>query len=328
MKRLAALLLIVGDCANGGTIARIIAGVDWVAGNHVKPAVANLSFITVVSTSLNGTLDIAVKNLIAAGVTTVVAAGNNTSDASLRTPARVPEAITVAATDQYDNRAPFSNFGSSVDVFAPGVDIVSAWASGDTATQIRSGTSSAAPIVAGLAARYLGTRPGDQPDAVSQAIRNSATPDIVVDPGAGSPNRLAYTGITLSDNFNDNARDAAKWLAPATTDFTFAEHNGRLEITPGSPGHEGYTSVNTHDLTDARHGRRHQRAASRRDDTINWESSAHNITWTTHRTSPRPFPITNLQTALIAGRGSLSAPSVTVIFDNLRIERNEGGKAR
>jgi subtilisin family serine protease len=241
------------DCANQGTIARIIAGVDWVAGNHVKPAVANLSFITVVSTSLNGTLDIAVKNLVAAGVTTVVAAGNNTGDASLRTPARVPEAITVAATDESDNRAPFSNFGASVDVFAPGVNIVSAWASGDTATQIRSGTSSSAPLVAGLAARYLGTRPGDAPDAVSQAIRNNATSNLVINPGDGSLNLLAYAGITLSDNFNDNVRDA-KWGVLATPGSIIAEQNGRLEVTPAAamPNYDGYKSVTTIDLTDTR----------------------------------------------------------------------------
>jgi subtilisin family serine protease len=242
------------DCSNLGSIARIIAGVDWTTGNHVKPAVANLSFITVANSPLNSTLDIAVKNLIASGVTTVVAAGNNTGDAGLRIPSRVPEAITVAATDQNDNRAPFSNTGSVVDVFAPGVDIVSAHSTGDAATQIRSGTSSSAPIVAGLAARYLSTRPGDAPDAVSQAIRNSATPGIVVNPGTGSPNLLAYAANTISDNFNDTARDESKWLAPIGTDFAVAEQNGRLEITPGATatGNGGYASATTVDLTDAR----------------------------------------------------------------------------
>jgi subtilisin family serine protease len=242
------------NCSNGGSIAGIIAGLDWVTGNHVKPAVANLSFITVAINPLNSTLDIAVKNLIAAGVTTVVAAGNNTGDASLRIPSRVPEAITVAATDQFDNRSPNSNFGSSVDVFAPGVEIVSAHASTDTAVSTRSGTSSAAPVVAGIAARYLSTRPGDAPDAVSQAITNSATAGQVINPGAGSPNLLAYTGITISDNFNDNTRDASKWLAPTGTDFAVAEQNTRLEITPGATatGSGGYTSATTVDLTDAR----------------------------------------------------------------------------
>jgi subtilisin family serine protease len=375
------------DCLNGGTIARIIAGVDWTAGNHVKPAVANLSFITILSNSTNGSMDIAVKNLVAAGVTTVVAAGNNTGDAGLRTPARVPEAITVAATDQYDNRAPTSNFGSVVDVFAPGVDITSAWAADDTATTLRSGTSSAAPVVAGIAARYLATRPGDAPDAVSQAIKNSATPGQVINPGGGSPNLLAYTGITLSDNFNDNTRDA-RWGLVATTGSVIAEQNGRLEVTPTAamPGYDGYMSATTIDLTDARisvetvsapttngfasfygltdasgnylmlgvntNGTllmqqfvsgvttssvlpynaaqhrfwrfRHNRA----DDTMNWETSADGVVWTTHRSVPTPFSITNLQVALVGQKSTAAAPSDTVVFDNLRIERNEGGKTR
>jgi subtilisin family serine protease len=375
------------DCANGGTLARIIAGVDWVAGNHIKPAVANLSFITIASTTANGTVDIAVKNLIASGVTTVVAAGNNSGDASLRTPARVVEAITVAATDEFDNRPLSSNFGPYVDVFAPGVNITSAHSTDDAAIFTRSGTSQAASLVSGLAARYLSTRPGDQPDAVSQAIRNNASAGKVINPGEGSPNLLAYTGITISDNFNDNARDA-KWGVLATPGSTIVEQNGRLEVTPAAamPGYDGYKSVTSIDLTDSRvsvqalsvpmangfatfYGLmdtsgnylllgvvsgntllmqqsvggvvtnsqttysptqqrfwriRHNRA----DDTVNWETSADGVVWTTHRSVATPFSITNLQVALTGQKSSATAPNDTVVFDNLRIERNEGGKAR
>jgi Tol biopolymer transport system component len=177
------------NCLNQGTVARVIAGIDWVTANHVKPAVANLSFITIVA---NDTIDLAVRNLIAAGVTTVVAAGNNTGDASLRSPARVAEAITVAATDQNDNQAPFSNFGAAVDVYAPGVDIVSTWSTADDATNIRSGTSFAAPFVAGTAARYLSGNPQATPASVSQAITRNATRDKVANVGEGSPNLLLY----------------------------------------------------------------------------------------------------------------------------------------
>ncbi|HEY0098041.1 MAG TPA: S8 family serine peptidase [Pyrinomonadaceae bacterium] len=239
------------NCQNQGSSARNIAGIDWVIANHVKPAVANLSFITIVG---NDSIDLAVRNLIAAGVTTVVAAGNNTGDASLRSPARVMEAITVAATDQFDHQSPNSNFGSVVDLYAPGVDIVSAWHFDNASYQPRSGTSFAAPFVAGLAARYLASRPGDQPDAVGQAIINAATPGKVINPGAGSPNLLAYAGITLSDDFNDNVRDPTKWHAPAAPDFTMVETNGRLEITPGAnaTSYDGYKSATTVDLTDAR----------------------------------------------------------------------------
>ncbi|HJR06862.1 MAG TPA: S8 family serine peptidase [Pyrinomonadaceae bacterium] len=239
------------NCSNQALVSRVIAGIDWVAANHVKPAVANLSFFTGFA---NDALDLAVKNLIAAGVTSVVAAGNLNRDASLHSPARVPEAITVAATDMNDNRTSFSNFGPVVDVFAPGYEIVSAHSIDDTSTFTRTGTSSAAPYVVGLAARYLATRPGDQPDAVAQAIRNSATPDKVVNPGDGSPNLLAFAGITLSDDFNDNARDASKWNTLSTPDVTVLEQNGRLEISPAatSTSYDGYWATTNIDLTGAR----------------------------------------------------------------------------
>ncbi|HEY1404469.1 MAG TPA: S8 family serine peptidase, partial [Pyrinomonadaceae bacterium] len=182
------------------------------------------------------------------------AAGNNFGDAGSRSPARVAEAITVAATDQNDNQASFSNFGSTVDVYAPGVDIVSASSIDDVSTSIRSGTSFAAPLVAGLVARYLATRPGDQPDAVAQAIMNNATPGKVTNPGAGSPNLLAYAGITISDDFNDSSRDASKWLAPTATDITVTEQNSSLQITPAATAtnYGGYLSAINVDLTDSR----------------------------------------------------------------------------
>jgi Tol biopolymer transport system component len=177
------------NCLNQGSAARIIAGMDWVAANSVKPAVANLSFIT---STANDTLDLAVRNLVASGVTTVVSAGNNNIDAGTRSPARVTEAITVAATDMNDNRATFSNYGAVVDVFAPGVDIVSASSVDDTATNIRSGTSSAAPYVAGTAARYLSANPGESPAAVSRAITSNATPGKVVNAGLDTPNLILF----------------------------------------------------------------------------------------------------------------------------------------
>ncbi|HEY1402782.1 MAG TPA: S8 family peptidase, partial [Pyrinomonadaceae bacterium] len=239
------------NCLNQSPLARILAGIDWVTTNHVKPAVTNLSFATGLG---NDAMDLAVRNSIAAGITYVVAAGNISSDAGSRSPARVAEAITVAATDQNDNQASFSNFGAVVDVYAPGVDIVSASSIDDTSTIIRSGTSFAAPLVAGLAARYLGARPGDQPDAVGQAIMNNATPGKVTNPGAGSPNLLAYAGITISDDFNDNSRDAGMWNVDVPASGNVVEQNGRVEVTPpaDTAGYNGYYSVTTGDLTDSR----------------------------------------------------------------------------
>ena len=177
------------DCANQGLASRIVAGIDWVTANHVKPAVANLSFFT---GGGNETLDLAVRNLIAAGVTSVAAAGNLNRDAGLHSPARVTEAITVAAIDQNDNRATFSNYGAVVDVFAPGVDIVSAASGDDAMTSVRSGTSVAAPFVAGTAARYLSANPSESPAAVSRAITSNATPDRVANAGLGTPNLVLF----------------------------------------------------------------------------------------------------------------------------------------
>jgi hypothetical protein len=239
------------NCSNQALASKIIAGIDWVTANHVKPAVANLSFAT---GNANDALDLAVRNSIASGIPYVVAAGNLSRDASLHSPARVAQAITVAATDQSDNRAAFSNFGSVVDVFAPGVEITSAHSTDDASTFTRSGTSSAAPYVTGLVARYLASRPGDQPDAVEQAIRNAATPGKVVNPGDGSVNLLAYAAVTISDDFNDNTLDTQKWYKLSAPDFTVAEQNGRLEITPASTStnYDGYYSATTVDLTDSR----------------------------------------------------------------------------
>ncbi|HEV2801258.1 MAG TPA: S8 family serine peptidase, partial [Pyrinomonadaceae bacterium] len=179
------------NCTNQGLASAVIAGVDWVKLNHVKPAVANMSFFV---GNASPALDTAVSGLIAAGVTTVAAAGNLTRDASLHSPARVPEAITVAATDQNDNQATFSNFGAVVDIYAPGVGIVSAHSTSDTAISPapRNGTSSAAPFVAGMAARYLSGNPQATPASVAAAITRSATTDKITNLGAGSPNRLLY----------------------------------------------------------------------------------------------------------------------------------------
>jgi Tol biopolymer transport system component len=178
------------NCSNQGAATQVIAGIDWVTGHNVKPAVANLSFASIINGNI--TMDTAVRNSIASGVTYVVAAGNGGFDAGTRSPARVAEAITVAASDASDTRASFSNIGSVVDVFAPGVDIVSAGVTDDTITTLRSGTSSAAPFVAGVAARYLSANPQASPAAVSQSITSNATPNKLADAGAGSPNLLLY----------------------------------------------------------------------------------------------------------------------------------------
>ncbi|GAA3297039.1 S8 family peptidase [Streptomyces cinereospinus] len=176
--------------SGSGTTAQVVAGIDWVARNAVKPAVANMSLGGGADTAI----DTAVRNAIGTGVTFAVAAGNESANASTRSPARVPEAITVGATTSTDARASYSNYGTVLDLFAPGSSITSAWGTGDSATNTISGTSMATPHVAGAAALYLAGNPTATPAQVSTALTSAATPDVVTSPGTGSPNRLLYVG--------------------------------------------------------------------------------------------------------------------------------------
>ncbi|MGH3310157.1 MAG: S8 family peptidase [Streptomyces sp.] len=182
------------NCEGSGTNSGVIAGVDWVTSNAVKPAVANMSL----GGGANTSLDDAVRNSITSGVTYSIAAGNGNflgipQNACNSSPARVTEAITVGATDSTDRRASFSNYGTCLDLFAPGVSITSAWKDSDTATNTISGTSMAAPHTAGAAALHLAANPSATPAQVRDALVNGATNGKVQDPKSGSPNKLLYT---------------------------------------------------------------------------------------------------------------------------------------
>ncbi len=181
-------------CSGSGSTSGVIAGIDWITAQHQpgQPAIANMSLGGGPSISL----DAAVARSVADGVTYVVAAGNSAADACNASPARAPSAITAGATTSGDARASFSNYGSCLDVFAPGVSIRSAGAGSPTGVATMSGTSMASPHVAGVAALYLATDPDASPATVTAAVVSASTSDTVTGAGAGSPNLLVQSRFT------------------------------------------------------------------------------------------------------------------------------------
>ncbi|HKV33536.1 MAG TPA: S8 family serine peptidase [Pyrinomonadaceae bacterium] len=209
-------------CGTSGQISTLIAGINFVTGNRINPAVVNVS----IGASANSALDTAVINSINSGLTYTIGAGNDGVDAGGTSPARVGAALTVAATDDTDTRAVFtalssSNFGAVVDLFAPGKFITSTWDSSDTASDTISGTSMAAPHVAGVAAQYLQLNPFASPATVNAAIVNNATTGVVINPGPNTTNRLLYSNFLAK---------------PATAPSTDFDADGLADLAVWTPG--------------------------------------------------------------------------------------------
>nr|WP_233625027.1 S8 family peptidase [Actinoplanes sp. ATCC 53533] len=190
------------DCEGSGTTAGVISGINWVTSNAIKPAVANMSLGGGTST----TLDTAVSNSIAAGITYGIAGGNDSAAACNYSPARVAAAITVGATTSADARASYSNYGSCLDIFAPGSSITSAWYTSTTATNTISGTSMATPHVVGVAALVLQANPSYTPAQVASYLTSNAVSGAVTSPGTGSPNLLLQ--VVNSDDGGDDEEPA------------------------------------------------------------------------------------------------------------------------
>ena len=228
------------DCSGSGSNSGVIAGLDWIVAHHIsgKAAVVNMSLGGGASTAL----DTAVQNVINDGIVMVVAAGNSNVDACNTSPARATNALTVGATGQYstgettDSRSSYSNYGPCLDIFAPGSRITSSWIGCSAAINTISGTSMAAPHVAGVAAVLFGRYPSSTASQIASMLRTAATPNVVIGPGTGSPNYLLYLdplGGTPS------GPDAVTPVAPsAPTAITITPSSGSLsiEFTAGSAG--------------------------------------------------------------------------------------------
>ncbi len=177
------------DCSGSGSTSGVVAGIDWVTSHHNGPSVANMSLGGGAST----TLDNAVSKSISSGVVYAVAAGNDGLDACKKSPARVSSAITVGATDSSDTKPRWSNYGSCLDLFAPGVSITSDWNTSNSAINTISGTSMATPHVTGVAALYLSGHTSATPTEVRNALVANATSGVVKSAGRNSPNLLLFS---------------------------------------------------------------------------------------------------------------------------------------
>ncbi|NUT93789.1 MAG: S8 family serine peptidase [Saccharothrix sp.] len=218
------------NCQGSGSFAGVAAGIDWVTGNHTSgPAVANMSLGAQGS---DATTENAVRNAIADGVTFAIASGNSNADACNFTPARVAEAVTVNASDNADARASFSNYGTCTDIFAPGVNITSAWMTNDTATNTISGTSMASPHVAGGAALLLGVTPTLTPAQVQSQLIANSTPNKITNPGTGSPNRLLYVNTGGSVPGSPTVTNPGSQTGTVGTATSL-----QLKATGGTPGY-------------------------------------------------------------------------------------------
>ncbi|CAB4529357.1 unannotated protein [freshwater metagenome] len=206
------------DCGGSGSTSGVIAGIDWVVENHQSgvAAVANMSL----GGSRSAALDLAVARGVDDGVVFVVAAGNSNADACNYSPAAASSAITVGSTTSADDRSSFSNYGSCVDVFAPGSNITSSWYTSNSATNTISGTSMASPHVAGIAALALSANSSLSVSGVTSWITSSATAGVVTGPGSGSPNILAYSLLSASPPAGSSTGATTTTTTTSTTTTT------------------------------------------------------------------------------------------------------------
>lgn len=239
------------DCNGSGSFAGVIAGMDHVAGTASGPSVANMSLGGGFSSSVNA----AVKRMHDAGVTVVVAAGNSTADACNSSPAAAPEAVTVGSTTSSDDLASYSNYGSCVDISAPGSGITSAWHTGVTATNTISGTSMASPHVAGAAALLLETGSVSGPDDVVAKLVETATPNAIGycrrvtgggpprtvcgDLPSGTPNLLLYVDPAMTSGGDGGGSGTGPTNSPPTASFTFSCVDLRCTFTGSATDADG-----------------------------------------------------------------------------------------
>lgn len=243
------------DCKGGGPDSMVLAAIDWVFANHQKPAVVNMSLYTANLPAIEA----AIRASIANGIVYVYSAGNDSGDACVKTPSRVAEGITVGATDSSDTKAGFSNDGSCVDIFAPGVGIVSAGHRSDTDVATMSGTSMSTPYVSGVVALMLSQNPTATPAQIQQTLINNASVGFIKAFSRPTPNRLLRTPALPTPDCTVSVTQTASgaepaytltWTGPASDSCTYSvgnvpagqvSCNGSAVLTGQVPGIQSYT---------------------------------------------------------------------------------------
>ncbi|MDO8774367.1 MAG: S8 family peptidase [Burkholderiaceae bacterium] len=237
-KGVALIPVRVLNCQGSGTWSGVIAGIDFTANSTLRPAVANMSL----GGGASQAVDDAVAGAVNKGATVVVAAGNSNANACNYSPARAPSAITVGATTSTDTRASYSNYGTCLDLFAPGSGITSAWNTSDSATNTISGTSMASPHVTGIAALALAANMAASPWAVATFLTQNATSGTLSSTGSGSPNRLVYS-LAAGAPTEPVGQTVAVW---SLTGSAVSYRNGwraSATVTIGNPTTTPWTAV-------------------------------------------------------------------------------------
>lgn len=248
------------DCQGSGTGAAILAGMDWVIANAQQPAVANLSLGTLNGRSTDQ--ETGVRNMVNANIAVAVAAGNDNKDACTTSPAAEPAVLTTGATQNNDARASYSNFGTCLDLFAPGTDIVAANYNDNSSSQVMSGTSMASPHVAGVLALKRGANPGMTAAQAQSAVVADTTAGKVTSPGTGSVNKLLYApnsgGSTPTDtppvaNFSSSCTNLACTFTSSSTDdkgiAATSWNFGDSSTGNGTPVSKTYSAAGTYTVT-------------------------------------------------------------------------------